>query len=122
MLTNLPADLDTYLPADSMAWCKQAMANIGAPERPTSRLFFQQRPSEAIVIPAWYSLIINVARSFNRPNPRLHLLPSPTGVYDWIPHPQVDKALNREFDDVDPDQLSEPEPFKDDSSTDSGGE
>jgi hypothetical protein len=34
----------------------------------------------------------------------------------------VDEALNREFDDVDPDLLSELEPFKDDSSTDSGGE
>jgi hypothetical protein len=105
-----------------MAWCKQAMADIGAPTCPISRLFFRQRPTEEIVILVWYSLIINVARSFNRSNSRLHLLPSLTGVYDWIPHPQVDEALNREFDNVDPDLLSDLKPFKDDSSTDSGGE
>jgi hypothetical protein len=103
-----------------MAWYKQVMADIRAPERLISRLFFQQRSIKAIVIPVWYSLIINVAQSFNRPNPRLYLLPSSTRVYDWIPHPQIDEALNREFNDVDPAFLSKHKSFKGDLFTDSG--
>jgi hypothetical protein len=99
-----------------MNWCKQEMATIpGAPVCPKSRAFFQQRPTVAIVIPAWYLALVEAARVFVRCGSRLPLLPSPTGAYDWIPHRHIGEVMNRDFDDIDPDLLSDPESFHDDS-------
>lgn len=97
------------------------MTNIGAPEHPTSRMFFQQRPTVATVIPPWYFHLVEAARIYNQPVTKLPLLPTPTGAYGWIPHPQVDEAMNREFDDVDPDLLSDDELFEEDQAASGDG-
>jgi hypothetical protein len=105
-----------------MAWCDQIMPHIGAPESPTTKEFFQQRPQVVVNIPSWYKTLVDAARAFNQPIIKLPLLSTPTGAYDWIVDPQVDEAMNRDFDDIDPDLLSDSEEFEEDSEGSDGQE
>lgn len=85
-----------------MRWCEQEMINLNIPTPVETQMFFRQYPSVAYIIPPWYEQLVERGREYNHPDGKLTVLPSPLGGYNWEPHTEVTRAINREFDDVIP--------------------
>ena len=70
-------DFDSYLTEPTIAWCQQAMIQLGHPQPISASEFFQVGRSD--VVPDWYELLVHAARAHatSEAIPILELEPRP---------------------------------------------